>query len=259
MARLEELFRAENIPFDRDGNRIRQVNTLLLFFSLQLIISLVRCFPHVVNIAVKHVLKELKTNPIEPIQEYADALSLDPIGGICTAVGALCKSGQRWRDLRDVIIEGNKSAEKTWPDKVDFIQPLQLLRDVDTQWSSTFQMMGRYLYLLPGIDLFCAHPRREELVEHRISETTHGVLQDIHQVLKVPHTTQELLSGDHSPTASRALLVYERLIVTWRRFQELIPELAHYIGVGIAKLEEYVMKGRHSRIYALAMCEYYVQ
>ncbi|KDQ54070.1 hypothetical protein JAAARDRAFT_135955, partial [Jaapia argillacea MUCL 33604] len=211
MARLEELFQAENIPFDRDGNRIRQ------------------------------------------IREYADALSLDPIGGIRTAVGALHKSGQRRCDLRDVIIEGNKSAEKTWPDKVDFIQPLQLLRDVDTRWSSTFQMMGRYLYLLLGIDLFCAHPRREELVEHRISETTHGVLQDIHQVLEVPHTTQELLSGDHSPTASRALPVYERLIVTWRRFQELIPELAHYIGVGIAKLEEYVVKGRRSQIYALAM------
>ncbi|KDQ54100.1 hypothetical protein JAAARDRAFT_136128, partial [Jaapia argillacea MUCL 33604] len=97
-----------------------------------------------------------------------------------------------------------------------------------------------------GIDLFCAHPWREELVEHCISDTTHGVLQDIHQVLKVPHTTQELLSGNHSSTASQALPVYEQLIVTWRQFQKLIPELAHYIGVGIAKLEEYMAKDRCS-------------
>jgi hypothetical protein len=32
-----------------------------------------------------------------------------------------------------------------------------------------------------------------------------------------------------------------------------IPELSHYIGLGFAKIMEYVSKGRRSRIYALAM------
>jgi len=50
-----------------------------------------------------------------------------------------------------------------------------------------------------------------------------------------------------------ALPAFEMLIVSWLSLQETIPELAHYIGVGIAKIQEYVKKGRQSRIYALAM------
>jgi len=40
-----------------------------------------------------------------------------------------------------------------------------------------------------------------------------------------------------------ALPEFEMLIVSWLSLQETIPELAHYIGVGIAKIQEYVKKG----------------
>jgi hypothetical protein len=50
-----------------------------------------------------------------------------------------------------------------------------------------------------------------------------------------------------------ALPAFEMLVYSWSNLQTEIPELAHYIGVGISKIQEYVEKGRQSRIYALAM------
>jgi hypothetical protein len=52
---------------------------------------------------------------------------------------------------------------------------------------------------------------------------------------------------------SLALPIYEKLVVHWRALSETIPELAHYIRLGIGKIMEYVAMGRRSRVYALAM------
>jgi hypothetical protein len=79
------------------------------------------------------------------------------------------------------------------------------------------------------------------------------VLIDIHHVLEVPHSCQELLSAENCPTLSLAFPIYEKLVVHWRELIEIIPELSHYINLGIAKIMEYVAMGRRSRIYALAM------
>ena len=79
------------------------------------------------------------------------------------------------------------------------------------------------------------------------------MLQDIHQILEVPHTAQELLSAECTPTLSLSLPVYEILIEQWKLLRVTIPELAHYIDIGIAKLKEYIGQARKSQIYALAM------
>jgi hypothetical protein len=50
--------------------------------------------------------------------------------------------------------------------------------------------------------------------------------------------------------------VYEILIEQWKLLRVTIPELAHYIDVGIAKLEEYIGQARKTRIYAHAMGKY---
>jgi hypothetical protein len=78
-------------------------------------------------------------------------------------------------------------------------------------------------------------------------------LIDIHQILQVAHTCQELLSAERCPTLALALQVYEKLVVHWTALTEVLPELAHYIRLGIGKIMEYVAMGRRSRIYALAM------
>jgi hypothetical protein len=62
-------------------------------------------------------------------------------------------------------------------------------------------------------------------------------------------------SREKTPTLALALPTYEALVVMWKELAKVIPELSHYVGLGIAKIMEYVAKGRRSRIYALAMSE----
>jgi hypothetical protein len=83
------------------------------------------------------------------------------------------------------------------------------------------------------------------------------VLHHIHQILEIPHRCQELLAAEKTPTLALALPTYETLVVLWTHLAAVIPELSHYIRLGIAKIMEYVSKGRRSRIYALAMSEFH--
>ena len=72
------------------------------------------------------------------------------------------------------------------------------------------------------------------------------MLTDLHDILKLPHAAQELLSAEKTPTLSFALPAFEILIDSLLRKQKVIPELAHYIGVGISKIIEYSRKCRQS-------------
>lgn len=93
---------------------------------------------------------------------YGDALQGDPIGRVRKLVSDCRASGQRRRALQDVIRDSNKM--KSWPQTVmDFdslmlpdalktggvLPDVQLLRDCETRWSSTFLMITRVLTLYP--------------------------------------------------------------------------------------------------------------
>jgi hypothetical protein len=81
----------------------------------------------------------------------------------------------------------------------------------------------------------------------------YGVLHDIHLILSVPHACQQLLAVQKTPTLPLALLVYEKLVTIWTKLMRDISELLHYISLGVTKIQEYVLKGCQSCIYALAM------
>lgn len=84
--------------------------------------------------------------------------------------------------------------------------------------------------------------KNADISHHLLSEDEFDVLQDIHQVLEIPHVAQELLSAEKTPTLSMALPAYETLIELWKGQQKKIPELEYFIGIGIAKIEEYVAR-----------------
>jgi hypothetical protein len=88
------------------------------------------------------------------------------------------------------------------------------------------------------------------------TEAEYQALNDIFDILSLPHATQELLSAEKTPTIALALPAFEVLIDALLQKQKVIPELAHYIGVGIAKIQEYVQKCRRSRIYAIFYNDY---
>jgi hypothetical protein len=62
--------------------------------------------------------------------------------------------------------------------------------------------------------------------------------------------------AEKTPTLAMALPVYEKLVELWKSLALAIPEMSHYISLSVAKIMEYVSKGRRSKIYALAMGEF---
>jgi hypothetical protein len=103
------------------------------------------------------------------------------------------------------------------------------------------------------IEHFLSQPSMSDHTSQLFRQKEYEVLNHIHQILEIPHKCQELLAAEKTPTLSLALPAYEALVLMWKGLMEEIPELSHYITLGIAKIMEYVSKGRRSRIYALAM------
>ncbi len=123
------------------------------------------CFPHVVNIAVKHGLKHCTVlpwnDPDLPLENYNDeivksielvndtiycaALESDTVASARKVVEKLRASDGRRKELRATIVEGNLSGG--WGNPPVAIDLLQLLKDVDTRWSSTFLMIDRVIEL----------------------------------------------------------------------------------------------------------------
>ncbi|KAI0657993.1 hypothetical protein C8Q70DRAFT_1045966 [Cubamyces menziesii] len=244
MEGLTELFSTVDIVFDHEGNRIR-------------------CFPHSVSRVVTAVLEKVKKEPIIPVvtlpsenimglQSYADALVTDPVKCTRGLVAACRKSGERRADLRRIITEGNTinlwGQQRKIPEK-------QLLRDCETRWSSTYQMIGRVLALYPAIQVFLNSEDHQDLAHLKLSSEQVRVLTDIHQVLQAPHAVQELLSSSRTPTLAMALPAFELLITTWESMKITIPEMAPFIDAGLERLDKYVRLARKTRVYALAMSE----
>lgn len=128
----------------------------LEFYHPVLIPSFYRCFPHVVNIAVQTALKDLKegrtdpTNEMEtslsPDPEYDDILRNDPVRR-CRELVSTCRSSDiRRADLLATIKAGNM--DSAWGAGIE-LRLMQLLRDVETRWSSTFLMIDRAMELYP--------------------------------------------------------------------------------------------------------------
>jgi len=114
-------------------------------------------------------------------------------------------------------------------------------------------MLHRIKYLYPPVVVLLSHIDYPDLQPLRLTEIQWDIIQDILLILDVAHAAQELLAAERTPTLSMALPVFETLIQNWLKLQNEIPELSHYIGVGISKLQEYVAHARRNRIYALAM------
>ena|ERR1700722_1949678 len=123
--------------------------------------------------------------------------------------------------------------------------------------SSTLELVTPSFYLHvatpQAIQHFLSLPTYTSLTHHLFNDKQWQVLHHIHHILEIPSVAQELLSAEKTPTLSIALPAYEMLLVAWTNLKAAIPELSHYIQVGIAKILEYVSKGRRSRVYALAM------
>ena len=95
--------------------------------------------------------------------------------------------------------------------------------------------------------------QEQEINKVLLSQVECKVLEDICEFLYAPHTVQELLSAEKTPTLSLVLPTYEQLILLLKNMMRKLDKLCHAISTTIQKLEEYFSKSRRTRIYALAM------
>ncbi|KAJ7159171.1 hypothetical protein C8R43DRAFT_882138, partial [Mycena crocata] len=78
-------------------------------------------------------------------------LESDPVGNTRQIVAACRGSGQRRADVKQIIADGN--ARFLWGES-GIIRVVQLLRDCETRWSSTFLMSDRLIELYPVCHIF---------------------------------------------------------------------------------------------------------
>jgi hypothetical protein len=141
---LEKLVKARNLPISFDASDRR-----------------IRCFAHIINLVVQHVLAVIsqskpfattededededglvsQTRDLSIEQTFKEAAARDPVGLARKLVRALRASNSRRVAFQESLKIGK---EKGYFD----MKPLQLLRDVATRWDSTYQMIKRLIYL----------------------------------------------------------------------------------------------------------------
>jgi hypothetical protein len=92
-----------------------------------------------------------------------------------------------------------------------------------------------------------------EVCRHFLTPAQLDALDNIAEILLVPHQAQELMSAEKTPTLSMALPLYELLIKRWTLMKIEKSLYAPFIDIGIKKVVEYVELSRKSKIYALAI------
>jgi hypothetical protein len=124
----------------------------------------IMCFPHVINICVKHILDQFSN--IDPALAnnfasafpnddtmnsdlYFDALQKQPIVLGRQIVKAIRASGLRREEFTHVIKSCNSSGLFRSQGQVIQVPEYQLLRDVKTRWDSEYFMINRLRAMRP--------------------------------------------------------------------------------------------------------------
>jgi hypothetical protein len=232
----------------------------------------IRCFAHVINLAVQDALTELPnphTFDLRQVQDpalkakwhagqsdkaYVEALKTDLVARTSDLVKRLRSSGQRREALQQTIRDGNRDKRFSVT-----LPSLQLLRHVVTRWSSSFQMVDRFLHLTPAINLFLDGPNPALLTrDDTLSVKETSVLDDFRSFLSFYNVTQESLACEKTPTLPFVLPMYEDLLGALEDLCHEYPKLMHSIHASLKKMRKYREECRDSDLYTLAMSTSYL-
>ncbi|KAF5309470.1 hypothetical protein D9619_012446 [Psilocybe cf. subviscida] len=266
MRELEGLLQDLNVSFDQNGNRLR-------------------CFPHVINIAVKAGLKQLTCLPSDSLDaveydtmfyldvpgglsgssqmlvdsehyadthdddKYQEVLDSDVIGKVRHFTNSCRSSGQRREQFHNVRIAGNLAGG--WGENGKIIREIGPINDVETRWDSTLNMTDRFFEIYPVIERLISE--NDDLAHFAFSEIELQVASDIRRFLLVFRRVQQCVSAEKTPTLSIVLPTYEKAITMLKDLRFSPPKLTSAINESITKPEEYLAISRKTKIYVLAM------
>jgi hypothetical protein len=177
-------------------------------------------------------------------------------------INACRKSPQRRQSLHVTITVGKE--EGKWE-----CRALQLLRDVDTRWSSIYLMIDRYIYLHPvSIQFKFLVPvlrltnstqavnswiLQAGLQKYLLNKDEITILKEIKEFLHHFHEFQELLSVELTPAIYQVFPTFYVLISNLEKAQKRQPVLSHAYNTALLKLREYLAKCRRNPVYTLAL------
>ncbi|KAG1741415.1 ribonuclease H-like domain-containing protein [Suillus paluster] len=194
------------------------------------------CFPHIVNLACKAVLKAITNIDFakEDAEDYVpNAIKRDPIATI--------RASSIRRQYFSAIL---KALEK---------KDLQLLRDIDIRWSSTLLMVERAITLQEAIRKFLSSNEFPELRKYNLSDSEWDALEVFQKILVVPHAFQQRLSAEKTPTLSYAIPSFKAMSSAWEKQAEDCADLSSIIEPGLNKLAVYTARTDSVPAYILAM------
>ncbi|KAF6743936.1 ribonuclease H-like domain-containing protein, partial [Ephemerocybe angulata] len=189
-----------------------------------------RCFPHITNLSCKAVLAAVTNLALAAVTEGENEPEYEAV-----SVGIRSSSlhRQRFHDLQKA-----------------FREPLELLRDVDTRWSSTLLMIERFLQLK---DYIIKMLKDRDLEKYVLQDHEWAVLEAYVKILRVPHAFQQKLSAEKTPTLHRALPSFHAMISRWKEMKTELPRYSLVIDAGISKLQDYWNEVKDVPAYTLAM------
>ncbi|KAH7918398.1 hypothetical protein BV22DRAFT_1024651 [Leucogyrophana mollusca] len=246
------LWEEREIHFDPDDNRIP-------------------CFPHIVNICVKHTIDEYTNADFTAIadtwvnmlgvrvnkEEYVAALRNDPVALGRDIVHVIRASGARRKAFRDTIEAGNANL---WfhdsKNKEVSLPVVELLREVRTRWDSLYYSINRLRALRQAINIFLASPRNSDIADAQMTAMEWEILQDLEVILEIPHAEQQKMSGESTPRLGQAIPSIETLRKNWKDLAIAAPHLAPYIKVGLEWVDEYYQRMGQTQAYSIVMCKY---
>ncbi|KAG2030130.1 ribonuclease H-like domain-containing protein [Suillus americanus] len=234
MKELSHLLEERNIEYDPIKNRIP-------------------CFPHMINICVKHIVDDYTTADFSSMEktwnvcgqiidknEYVGAIIGKALERARTLVRTIRASNQRHSNFRDTIVIGN---ENNWfqGDKGEPIKlpEVELLLDEPTRWDSVYVMLNHLHNLHQAVDMFFDSPNQRSINNKKLSPIEWHFLQDFEVILEPPHRAQQSMSSESTPMLGRMVPVFERLLEDWKQVANSAPHCAPLINIGLTWAEKY--------------------
>ncbi|QRV97171.1 hAT family dimerization protein [Ceratobasidium sp. AG-Ba] len=169
MAQLEAYMVKQGLDFDRHGNRLR-------------------CFPHVINLGVQTILPALPSSSQEfrksaqrfgqkiddQLERYLLALESEPHNRTSDTIHER-NEAQLWRT--------HKLVDGVWRLEEFQMKLVELILDCPTRWSSTRDVIHRFLDFYPAASRYIASD--PSLANHAITHMDYEVLSDVLDVLNL--------------------------------------------------------------------------